>query len=235
MTTDTTQYYGQTDPSTGQGDWNRQRFLIQQQMLNLNTSMPVQVISVQATGVAPVGFVNIQVMASQVTGDDKTVDHGIIPNVPYFRLQGGTNAVIIDPEPGDIGIANFCSRDISAVKNARQLAPPGSRRAYDFSDAMYSGGFLNKTPVQYIHFTGEGIMIYSPTAIKSEAPLFRVDAPTTEINSTVADIGNLDLAVLKLIDERIIQLYNEHTHILSPVPDVQLTPAMVATIHTKAN
>ena len=119
MTTDTTQYYGQTVPSTGQGDWNRQRFLIQQQMLNLNTSMPVQVISVQATGVAPVGFVNIQVMASQVTGDYRTVDHGVIPNVPYFRLQGGTDAVIIDPKVGDIGIACFAV-GISAPSRMRE-------------------------------------------------------------------------------------------------------------------
>lgn len=170
MTTDTQQYYGQTDPTTQQGDWNQLRFVIQQQMLNLNTSMPVRVISVQAGGVGPVGFVSIQILVDQITGNDMTVPHGEITNVPYVRLQGGTNAVIIDPQPGDIGMACFASRDISAVKNARQAAPPGSRRAYDFSDAMYIGGILNAAPAQYIHFTGGGIMIYSPTAINLQAP-----------------------------------------------------------------
>ena len=234
MTTDTTQYYGQTDPSTGQGDWNRQRFLIQQQMLNLNTSMPVQVISVQATGVAPVGFVNIQVMASQVTGDDRTVDHGVIPNVPYFRLQGGTDAVIIDPKVGDIGIACFCSRDISAVKNARKLAPPGSRRAYDFSDAMYMGGFLNGTPTQYIHFTPEGIICVSPTAFKVEAPLARVDADIAQVNAGTVQIGNLEAAVYRLVDERMIALFNGHTHGLGPPPDQDMGLGQITT-HTVAN
>lgn len=170
MATDTSLYYGQTDQSTAQGDWNQLRFVIQQQMLGLNTSIPVRVMSVQASGVAPVGFVSIQILVDQVTGNDLTVPHGEITNVPYMRLQGGTNAVIIDPQVGDIGIACFSSRDISAVKNARQSAPPGSRRAYDFSDAMYIGGILNAAPAQYIHFTGSGILIYSPSAINMQAP-----------------------------------------------------------------
>jgi phage baseplate assembly protein gpV len=140
------------------------------------------VLSVQATGVAPVGFVSIQILVDQVTGNDMTVPHGEIPNVPYFRLQGGANAVIIDPKVGDIGMACFASRDISAVKNARQAAPPGSRRAHDFSDAMYIGGFLNGTPTQYIHFTDSGIVVISPHAISAIAPV---------VNVTAAEVANI--------------------------------------------
>lgn len=213
MAVDNTQYYGQTDPTTGQGDWNAMRFAIQQQMLGLNTSMPVEVLSVQAAGVAPVGFVNIRILVSQVTGDDRTVDHGEIPNVPYFRLQGGVNAVIIDPAPGDIGMASFCSRDISAVKNARKAAPPGSRRSYDFSDAMYLGGFLNKTPTQYIQFTEGGILIHSTSAVKC---------------------GDTEAVVRRLVDERMLALYNAHTHGGGPMPDVPMTAAQL-TEKTVAN
>ncbi len=213
MAVDTKQYYGQTDPTTGQGNWNTMRFAIQQQMLGLNTSMPVEVLSVQAAGVAPVGFVNIRILVSQVTGDDRTVDHGEIPNVPYFRLQGGANAVIIDPEPGDIGMASFCSRDISAVKNARQAAPPGSRRSYDFSDAMYVGGFLNKAPTQYIQFTEGGILVHSASSVM---------------------VGDTEAALRRLVDERLIQLYNAHTHGGGPPPDVPMTDAQLTAI-TVAN
>lgn len=213
MTVDTQQYYGQTDPTTGQGDWNAMRFAIQQQMLGLNTSMPVEVVSVRAAGVAPVGFVNIRILVSQVTGDDRTVDHGEIPNVPYFRLQGGTNAVIIDPEPGDIGMASFCSRDISAVKNARQAAPPGSRRSYDFSDAMYVGGFLNKAPTQYIQFTEGGILVHSASSVM---------------------VGDTEAALRRLVDERLVQLYNAHTHGGGPPPDAPMTDAQLTAI-TVAN
>lgn len=179
MTVDTNSYFGQTDPTSTQGDWNRLRFAIQQQILGLATSMPVQVLSVQASGLNPVGFVSIQILVDQITGDDKTVHHGEITNVPYFRLQGGSNAVIIDPEPGDIGIACFSSRDISAVKNIRANAPPGSRRAYDFSDAMYIGGFLNAAPTQYIQFSNSGIKIFSPTEVEVDAPNVTVNASTS--------------------------------------------------------
>lgn len=185
MATDTNLYYGQTDPATGQGDWNKMRFIIEQQMLGLNTSMPVRVLSVQATGVAPVGFVSIQILVDQVTGNDMTIPHGEITNVPYMRLQGGSNAIIIDPQVGDIGMACFASRDISAVKNARQAAPPGSRRAYDFSDAMYIGGILNGTPVQYIQFTEGGILVHSPTNVTIEAPTVTVTGDLTVTGNAV--------------------------------------------------
>ena len=207
------QYYGQTDPATTQGEWNRMRFMMQQQMLGLNTSMPVEVLSVQAAGVAPVGFVSIRILVSQVTGNEMAYDHGTIPNVPYFRLQGGANAVIIDPEVGDIGMACFCSRDISAVKNARKAAPPGSRRAYDFSDAMYVGGFLNKAPTQYIQFTEGGILVHSTNGLHT---------------------GNVNAEVRRLIDDRFQALFNAHTHGGGPAPDQSLTTSHMTDL-TRAN
>lgn len=191
MTTDTDQYYGQTDPTTGQGEWNKQRFLIQQQMANLNTSMPVKVLSVTGVGVSPVGFVSLQILVDQVTGNDVTIPHGEIANVPYVRIQGGSNAIIIDPQVGDIGMALFCSRDISAVKNTRQAAPPGSRRMYSFSDCAYLGGILNGAPTQYIQFTEGGILIHSTSGVS---------------------VGNTNAAVRRLVDDRMLAFMNAHTH-----------------------
>lgn len=221
MPVDLGQYFGQTEPTTGSGDWNARRFEIQQQIMNLNTNIPVQVLRVNGVGVNPVGFVDVLVLISQVTGDDMTVDNLEIPNVPYMRLQGGTNAVIIDPEVGDIGIGSFCSRDITAVKNARQAAPPGSRRAYNFSDCMYTGGFLNKVPTQYIQFTAGGILVHSPNQVK-------IDAPDVQL-------GNIAGTLHKLIDDRLIAIYNAHTHGGGATPSVPLTFATVATTATKAN
>lgn len=215
MTTDTDQYYGQTDPTTGQGEWNKQRFLIQQQMANLNTSMPVKVLSVTGVGVSPVGFVSLQILVDQVTGNDVTIPHGEISNVPYVRIQGGSNAIIIDPQVGDIGMALFCSRDISAVKNARQSAPPGSRRMYSFSDCAYLGGILNGEPTQYIQFTEGGILVHSANGVS---------------------VGNTQAEVRRLVDERMLTLYNAHTHASggAGVPNVPMTIGQLTTI-TKAN
>uniref|UniRef100_A0AAU6W2M4 Baseplate protein n=4 Tax=unclassified bacterial viruses TaxID=12333 RepID=A0AAU6W2M4_9VIRU len=228
MAVDTESYFGQTDPTSAIGEWNQTRFLIRQQMANLNTSMPVEVLSVTGVGVAPVGFVSIRILVDQVTGNELTVPHGEIANVPYVRVQGGTNAVIIDPQVGDIGMAMFCSRDITAVKNARKNAPPGSRRSYDFSDCAYLGGVLNGAPTQYIQFTEGGILLHSPSKVRSEAPLVQIDGD-------VVQIGNVEAALLRLIDERLIALYNSHTHGNSPVPNVPLTPETVATAITRAN
>lgn len=215
MTTDTDQYYGQTDPTTGQGEWNKIRFLIQQQMANLNTSMPVKVLTVTGTGVNPVGFVSLQILVDQVTGNDKTIPHGEIANVPYVRIQGGSNAIILDPQVGDIGMALFCSRDISAVKNARQSAPPGSRRMYSFSDCAYLGGILNGAPTQYIQFTEGGILVHSANGVS---------------------VGNIQAEVRRLVDERMLTLYNTHTHANngSGVPNVPMTVGQLTTL-TRAN
>lgn len=228
MTVDTDSYFGQTDPTSAIGDWNQMRFLIRQEMANLNTSMPVEVLSVKGVGVAPVGFVSIRILVDQVTGDEKTVQHGEIANVPYIRIQGGTNAVIIDPQVGDIGMAMFCSRDITAVKNARKNAPPGSRRSYNFSDCAYIGGVLNSAPTQYIQFTDGGILVHSPSKVRAEAPLVQIDG-------SAVHLGDVEGTLLRLIDERVIAIYNAHTHGNSPPPNVPLTPATVATIITRAN
>jgi hypothetical protein len=69
-----------------------------------------------------------------MTGKREAVEHGVIYSIPYFRLQGGVNAIIIDPEPGDIGMCGFCSRDISVVKNTKKIANPGSYRKYAWAD-----------------------------------------------------------------------------------------------------
>lgn len=236
MTTDNEQYYGLATPVSGSSQFNELRFTIQQQMLKLNTSMPVQVVSVKTTGLAPVGFVGIRILVDQVTGDGMTFPHAEIPNVPYFRLQGGSNAVIIDPEVGDIGMASFCSRDISAVKNARQSAPPGSARSYDFSDCAYFGGILNGTPTQYIHFTSGGIVITSPNAVTVNAPVSTVNSDTVKVNSENATItastaaaisspslslGNVGSTLRRLIDERFVALFNSHTHPTNGAPPTQ--------------
>lgn len=228
---DNTQYFGQTDPTTASGDWNRQRFLIQQQMAKLNTSMPVRVTAVSAGGVSPVGFVSVRILVDEITGNDMAIPHDDIVNVPYMRLQGGSNAVIIDPEVGDIGMACFCSRDISSVKNARKNAPPGSRRMYDFSDCMYVGGFLNAAPTQYIQFTAGGIIVHSPTKVRAEAPTVQLDG------SAAVQLGDVEATLRRIIDERLIAIYNAHTHTSggAGVPVTPLTLATVATAITQAN
>lgn len=238
MTADNQAYYGQAVPTTYEGEYNEMRFVITQQIAKLETCLPVRVDSVQAAGVAPVGTVKVTVLVNTLSGDNKPYPGATIENVPYIRLQGGSNAVIIDPKPGDIGLACFCSRDITAVKNARKAAPPGSKRHHNFSDAVYLGGMLNAAPTQYIHFTDSGIVIHSPNAVKVEAPTIEAVATTSaKVQAPSVSIGAGGSALRAMIDERIIAVFNGHTHPSNgAVPTQQITNASsVSTSATKAN
>lgn len=197
-------------------------------MLEMETTLPAKVVAVQAGGTGPVGTVSIQPLVMQVTGNRKTYAHGVIPNVPYLRWQGGPNAVIIDPAIGDIGMAAFCSRDISAVKNARAQAQPGSDRHHSFSDAMYLGGALNGAPTRYIQFTDSGIVIVGAGTIQTTgtditstasgahtiqgASATMAASGAAAVQGSSVSLGASGDTLHALIDERVKTWLASHTH-----------------------
>lgn len=167
-------------------------------------------------GLSAYGFVDVIPLVNQITGDGTNVPHGTIYRLPYFRIQGGANAIIMDPEKGDIGLAIFAMRDISAVKtnpaqavsnaNAAKGTPPGSLRQLDMSDGLYIGGFLNGVPTQYIQFlqSGGGIKVVSPTKITAQAPEIDLNASTKvvvtspEIDLTASTVVNIQAPTINL-------------------------------------
>lgn len=102
---------------------------------------------------------SIQPLVMMIDANNNTYERGIIENVPFFRLQGGSNAVICNPKVGDIGLAVFCERDISMVKRNRGKAIPNSHRPYDINNAVYMGSYLTSAPTQYIEFLDSGMNI----------------------------------------------------------------------------
>jgi hypothetical protein len=123
-----------------------------------------------------VGFVDVLPLINQVDGAGNAFQHDVVHGLPYFRLQGGTNAVILDPQVGDIGLAVFADRDISSViENRANIATngkpvnPGSSRISDWADGLYIGGFLNGTPVQYVQFNSDGITVKTPNSVNINA------------------------------------------------------------------
>ena len=129
---------------------------------------------------------DVQPLVNQVDGASNSTAHNVLNHLPYFRLQGGADAVIIDPKVGDIGIAVFASRDISAVSSAKKRSNPGSSRQLSMSDGLYIGGVLNGVPTQYVQFSAAGIKIHSPTAVILEAPDVQILASTVEIVATAS-------------------------------------------------
>jgi hypothetical protein len=178
-------YHGQAEATSHGSDLNAMAFVFQMFMGKVRTAMLVKVKAVtNSGGVSPVGTVDVQPMVNQVDGAGKAVAHGTVYEIPYFRLQGGANAVVLDPQVGDIGVAIFADRDISAVKASRATSNPGSFRRFDMADGLYMGGFLNGTPSQYVQFSSAGIKLRSPTAII-------LDAPDIQINGATAITGGL--------------------------------------------
>lgn len=170
-------WLGARDQVAGADPYNAQAFLIWQILRSISGARLVKVMSVTNAGdVSPVGFVDVQPLVNQLDGWNNAVAHGTVYHLPYFRLQGGTNAVIIDPQVGDIGVAVIEDRDISSVKANKGQANPGSKRIFDLADGLYMGGFLNGKPVQYVQFSAAGINIVSPTKVTLQAPLVEVDA-----------------------------------------------------------
>jgi hypothetical protein len=168
-------------------EFNAQELHIRSILAGVHTATLVQVVSCTNTGgVTPVGTVVVQPLVNQVDGNMNGTPHLNISGLPYFRLQGGTNAVIIDPQPGDIGIAIFCDRDTSLVRTTKAQANPGTARTFSMSDGLYIGGFLNGTPVQYVEFNASGITINSPNAVTVTAPNTTVNSTTTTVNASTS-------------------------------------------------
>lgn len=184
-------YLGTQGPESRANEFNAIEFVITQLLNKRNYTTLVQVVSVRSAGeVAPVGFVDVQIMLNQIDAAGNSMPHGIVNNVPYFRLQGGANAIIIDPKVGDIGMATFADRDISSVKANRAISNPGSKRRADIADGLYTGGFLNAAPTQYIRFTDSGIEVVSPTNITMRAPTINMigsESVTLQSASIVLD------------------------------------------------
>jgi hypothetical protein len=169
-------------------DLSANEFLVRQMLSKTNTATLVKIVAVtNKDEVLPVGFVDVVPLVNQLDGYGNAIPHGIIHHLPYARIQGGTNAFIMDPKVGDIGIAVFAQQDISSVKTNKKQSNPGSHRRNDYADGLYIGGFLNGTPVQYVRFTDDGIIILSPKEITVTAPNVTVNASDqVTVNSPTA-------------------------------------------------
>ena len=209
-------------------EFNADEFIIWSIISRISTATLVQVKKVTNTGgVSAVGFVDIMPMVNMVDGAGNSYKHGTIFQCPYFRLQGGTDAVILDPKVGDIGIAIFADRDISSVSVNKAQSNPGSSRKYSKADGIYLGGVLNGTPQQYIEFTSGGITVKSPSAVTISAPSIKLE--------------NAGAALQTLLNSTLLTWLATHTHSgvtvgggVSGVPATLPIPTTVSTTVTQA-
>ena len=138
-------------------------YIINNLIANIHTMMPVKILSVTVPpdSLAPIGRCEVLPLVQQIDGSNNVYPMGKIINVPYLRVQGGSNAIVIDPQVGDVGLCGFCERDISIVKRTGELSAPDTRRKYDINSAVYMFTMMSGAPTQYIHFKSSGIDIKS--------------------------------------------------------------------------
>ncbi|MDG6346405.1 Gp138 family membrane-puncturing spike protein [Glaesserella parasuis] len=221
--------FGQMTEEQSSGGVGELGFIVSSLINRIQTVTLVQVKAVNATGVAPVGTVDVQPMVAQIDGEGKAHAHGIIHNIPYFRLQGGSNAVVIDPKVGDIGMCGFCSRDISSIKANKAPSTPQSLRKFDYADGLYFGGFLNGVPEQYIFFKDSGIDVVATGEVYIKGSKIKLDAPvettsSLKVETTITAGGditdNAKSGGKSMSSMR--QSHNNHTHNGGPTPDIKV-------------
>lgn len=144
----------------GNSPYNALSFMIDNAIKGgVNTALPVKVISVSD------GYVSALSMVCQTDAQGNTVAPAVIPQLPYHRYQGGRAAVIIDPAPGDLGLAVFAQKDVSNVKQGTtEPQQPGSFRNFDMSDGYYFGGVLNGKPEVLLELKQDGAAILTARA-----------------------------------------------------------------------
>lgn len=149
------------------------------------------------------GYVDVLPLITQIDAFDNAVQPSPLYHLPYMRVQGGRAALIIDPIPGDIGLAVFAKRDSSNV-TVGQTAPikPASFRTFNQADGFYLGGFLNQTPEVFLELTqaGEAILtapvratVNTAVADVNVSTVCNVNSPTTNVSGDLNVTGALNV------------------------------------------
>ena len=143
---------GVANYAAGNSQYNALSFMIQQAIREqVNTCVICKVVGVSS------GYVDVLPMVTQVSGKGEAIPPTTLYKLPYMRYHAGVAAVILDPVPGDIGLAVFAGKDCSNVKvGTSEPVPPASFRDNSMANGFYIGGFLNQAPSVSIELTQDG-------------------------------------------------------------------------------
>ena len=187
--------------NSGASEFNALSFMMEQMIKGMvNTAIPVRVDSCTKPGVGgAAGYVSATPLVMQRGADGKSLAPVSMPQLPYYRVQAGTAAVVLDPQPGDIGLA-ICSQQDSSNLQAGTSAPvqAGSFRCFELSDSFYVGGFMNQAPQTFVHLDPEKgeVTIKAPTNITIDAPQIELKGAVTKGGAGSSDTITLDGSIV---------------------------------------
>lgn len=187
---------GLTNSFTQTSLLNQLDYIIERKIRQMvNTAAIVSVDQCNAPGPGgPAGVVSATPMVCQTDAQGRAIDMPSIPRMRFFRQQAGVAALIIDPVPGDKGVAVFCKSDSSRVKpgvSGQQV--PASFRSYDLADGVYLGGTDNQPPKVYIEIKqDETVVIHAPRGVRVEtgdSGEIVLDSPITRVTGNLTATG----------------------------------------------
>lgn len=187
--------YSNSTLDTPSSPFNILSFLMES-VLNqqLNTALPVRVDSCTKPGTGDAaGYVSATPLICQRGSDGRALIPVSIPKLPFFRLQCGKAAVVIDPQPGDVGLAVFAQKDCSTLQAGKtEPEVAGSFRRFDMSDGFYIGGFLGVPPETFVHLDTEtlSVTITGPRKVAVNADeKITLNAPLVEVTGRIVQTG----------------------------------------------
>lgn len=163
--------------------------------------------------------VTVKPLIAQIDADNNKIELPEIFEIPYFRYSAGRTAVKLDPVAGDIGVLIIFKSDSNNIKtgdNSQIL--PSSFLNYPMYSGIYIGGMLNNEPENYIEIKDDNITINANQKVVINCQNAEVNADenislkcqTAEIKADKINLG--DNASLALINEKITDALNQHTH-----------------------
>ena len=187
--------------NSGASEFNALSFMIEQAIKGLvNTAIPVRVDSCTKPGVGgAAGYVSATPLVQQRGADGKALMPVSLPQLPYYRVQAGTAAVVLDPQPGDIGLAVFSQQDASNVKEGTsEPVQAGSFRAFDMSDGFFVATHYGQTPTTFVHLDPEKgeVTVKAPTKITIDAPQIELKGAVTMGGAGSSDTITLDGSIV---------------------------------------
>jgi hypothetical protein len=153
---------GVANYNAGTSPFNSLSFIVQQAIRQqVNTCIICKVLACSD------GYVDVLPMVTGVSGKGEAVQPTTLYKLPYMRYHAGVAAVILDPVPGDIGLAVFASKDCSNVKaGTTEPQQPASFRGNSQANGFYIGGFLNQAPSVFVELTqGGAVNITAPGGV----------------------------------------------------------------------
>ena len=159
----------------------------------INTVFIAKIISVSTKGTEGTKTVTAQPLICQIDANGNALPSPKLVEIPHYRVQAGTGALVINPHVGDIGVFVCAKRDISKIKNGvNDPQTPASFRSFDLADSIMIATIHTETASTYIYIDPDNgtIEIKAPASLTINTESATINASgSTSINSPETTIS----------------------------------------------